>query len=183
MLWIQWDSSFEHPNTFNLMDKIFLQFYAQSGLMIINCFKICHEVLILLIPFSFFVLRVTGWSLTALCQWAKQCHCVVSLSKTMCIAQEHITTTPGRFSNHCLVLVQPTKTCPDITEKLLIETVRNEIKQKTRYPFGFRTDHTQWGNVWRQLLSDILEDFENASPYFCSFLANRICKWKVTCRF
>ena len=26
----------------------------------------------------------------------------------------------------------------------------------------------------------ILEDFENASPYFCTFLANRICDWKVT---
>ena len=29
----------------------------------------------------------------------------------------------------------------------------------------------------------ILEDFENASPYFCTFLANRICDWKVTRRF
>ena len=29
----------------------------------------------------------------------------------------------------------------------------------------------------------ILEDFENASPYFCTFLANRICDCKVTRRF
>ena len=33
------------------------------------------------------------------------------------------------------------------------------------------------------LLVNILEDFENASPYFCTFLANRICDWKVTRRF
>ena len=29
----------------------------------------------------------------------------------------------------------------------------------------------------------ILEDFENASPYFCAFLANRICDGKITHRF
>ena len=32
-------------------------------------------------------------------------------------------------------------------------------------------------------LADILEDFENASQYFCTFLANRICDGKVTSRF
>ena len=32
-------------------------------------------------------------------------------------------------------------------------------------------------------LADILEDFENTSLYFCTFLANRICDGKVTSRF
>ena len=31
--------------------------------------------------------------------------------------------------------------------------------------------------------NNILEDFENASPYFCTFLANRICDGQVTRRF
>ena len=34
-----------------------------------------------------------------------------------------------------------------------------------------------------QLKLHILEDFENASPYFSHFLANRICDLKVTHRF
>ena len=29
----------------------------------------------------------------------------------------------------------------------------------------------------------ILEDFENAFPYFCTFLANRICDWKLLADF
>ena len=34
-----------------------------------------------------------------------------------------------------------------------------------------------------EIISNLLKDFENASPYFCNFLANRICDRKVTRKF
>ena len=32
-----------------------------------------------------------------------------------------------------------------------------------------------FGSISLYLISNILEDFENASPYVCTFLANRTC--------
>ena len=47
------------------------------------------------------------------------------------------------------------------------------IRDVYMYAFAFKV----------QLHAYILEDFENASPHFCTFLANRIRDCKVTRRF
>ena len=39
----------------------------------------------------------------------------------------------------------------------------------------FRNEFNKFKNTRARMLDSILEDFENASPYFCTFLANRIC--------
>ena len=54
----------------------------------------------------------------------------------------------------------------------------NESQEVSPFPAG---DHK--AHINRRARRHILEDFENASPYFCTFLANRICDWKVTHRF
>ena len=45
-----------------------------------------------------------------------------------------------RHLSHCLVLVQPRKTHPDMTEKLLTGMYRNQTKQKSSH-FNFRHVH------------------------------------------
>ena len=51
-----------------------------------------------------------------------RCHCIVSLSKNI---------------NPCLVLVQPRKTCPYITERLLVgRKESNQTKQSLSSPYN-----------------------------------------------
>ena len=66
------------------------------------------------------------------------------------------------------------------------------VHNRNRHTFVIKaSDKTEKGKHFAnvsQTLSNfsqnsILEDFENASPYFCNFLANRICDCKVTRRF
>ena len=67
---------------------------------------------------------------------------------------------------------------------LVVLNLLNELRKRDKMRglpsilSHFRNEFNKFNNTRARMLDSIyhiLEDFENASPYFCTFLANRIC--------
>ena len=65
---------------------------------------------------------------------------------------------------------------PNVMSGLIwVQTVCKSYQQKTPGDKDVKLQNLRYMKVLNYIICNILEDFENASPYFCTFLANRIC--------